>query len=226
MQVWKGVQVRDVAKPLLAGLLPRGLATETEDEQRELELALRDLLCWAHQCQKSSNGPQIPQGTLSYRSLQNKKTKVSWVVKGTRDQGVRRAQTQPNQTELHREVFAFKSWKGYHYPSPASQKHNLGGISWVLPDEPTVCFSCLSDQYPCLNSAYRPNHPGESQPRCLLPPVNALSSISILLLGDWRAWIRPRFNIPGNKRASLVKKLDQVLPIDIMCLTFLISFII
>lgn len=45
MQVWKGVQVRDVAKPLLAGLLPRGLATETEDEQRELELALRDLLC-------------------------------------------------------------------------------------------------------------------------------------------------------------------------------------
>ena len=88
MQVWKGVQVWDVAKPLLAGLLSRGLATETEDEQRELELAMRDLLRWARQCQKSSNGPQIPQGTLSYRSLQNKKTKVSWVVKGTRDQGV------------------------------------------------------------------------------------------------------------------------------------------
>lgn len=44
MQVWKGVQVWDVAKPLLAGLLSRGLATETEDEQRELELAMRDLL--------------------------------------------------------------------------------------------------------------------------------------------------------------------------------------
>lgn len=122
-----------------------------------------------------------------------------------------RAQTQPNRTEPHREVFAFKSWKGYHYPSPTSQKHNLGGISWVLPDEPIVCFPCLSDQYPCLNSAYRPNHPGESQPSCLLPPVNSLPSISILLPGDWRAWIRPHFNIPGNKRASLVKKLDQSL---------------
>lgn len=41
-QCGKVAHAGDRAKPFLAGLLPRGLATSTHDEQRELGLAKRD----------------------------------------------------------------------------------------------------------------------------------------------------------------------------------------
>ena len=41
-QCWKVALAGDVAKPFLAGLLPRGLATNIDDAQRELGLTRRD----------------------------------------------------------------------------------------------------------------------------------------------------------------------------------------
>lgn len=46
-QCWKAAHAGDAAKPFLAGLLPRGLATNTDDTQRELGLARRDPCHWA-----------------------------------------------------------------------------------------------------------------------------------------------------------------------------------
>lgn len=118
--------MRDVAKFLLAGLFARGLTIKSEDEQRQLELGMRDLLRWAHQGEKSSSGPQFPRGLCPIG--------VSRRTKGPRPPGwagapgtsaPRRVQAQPNRVELYREVFAFKSWKSHHCPSLASKKHNL-----------------------------------------------------------------------------------------------------
>ena len=41
-QGWKVAHAGDAAKPFLAGLLPRGLAPNTDDAERELGLARRN----------------------------------------------------------------------------------------------------------------------------------------------------------------------------------------
>lgn len=65
-QCGKVAHAGDIVKPFLAGLLPRGLATSTDDEQRELGLAKRDQCHWAHRVWNFPMGLK-PPGTLSYR---------------------------------------------------------------------------------------------------------------------------------------------------------------
>ena len=124
-QCWKVALAGDVAKPFLAGLLPRGLATNTDDAQRELGLTRRDQCHWAHH-------PASPPPPRDSVLQENKKTKGSWVGKGTRD--THRAQTQPHWVEPTRQESTIKDLnKTTTVPSSMPEKHNFRVISQVFP---------------------------------------------------------------------------------------------
>ena len=158
-QCGKVAHAGDVAKPFLAGLLPRGLATSTDDEQSELGLAKRDQCHWAHRVW-NPNGPQTPRDSVLQ---ENKKTKGSWVGKGTRD--MHRAQTQPHWVEPTRQVSTVKDRQNYNCPQFYAREtisgrflrfcHHPGSHLFCQMDPSLLFLSFWST--PLLNSAYRLN---------------------------------------------------------------------